>query len=151
MSRIRLRLDRLEAGWAVVTVQAEVDTCEIAASFVGGSDSLEGLVHLGTSAMRASPMEVWFESEPGQSRMAIEPVDNDQIELTVHHFADRVRRQPKQLGAPAFAARGSGSEFSRSVRNIFSAWKDNQANYRERWYHPFPARAFCLLEEALAS
>jgi hypothetical protein len=148
---MRVRLERLEAGWAVIVLETADSACRIDASFVGGRDSLEELAHLGASAKRGVPMEVWFEGEPSQSRLALQPVDHAHGDVTVHRFRDHVRRQPKELGAPAFAARCAGSDFAREIRNIFSVWKNEQADYQARWYHPFPVRAFGLLEEGLAS
>ncbi len=148
---MKVRLERLDAGWAVLELEAHENLCQIQASFVGGRDSLEDLAHLATSARRSTPMEVWFEGEPHQYRLAVEPCATDLISVSVHWFRFRVRTQPKVLSEPVFAAQCAGVDFARQVRNIFSSWKNQANEYERRWHHPFPARAFGLLEEAIAS
>ncbi|MGH8432532.1 MAG: hypothetical protein ACREUF_19255, partial [Solimonas sp.] len=142
MIGVRVRLEHLQAGWAVIVLEGHDSEARIDASYVGGRDSLEELAHLGVSAKRVAPMEVWFEGEPSQCRLALEPAEQAQVDVTVHWFRDHVRRQPKELGEPTFAARCAGHHLAREIRNMFSAWKDKQADYQARWYHPFPARAF---------
>lgn len=150
---MQVRLERLEAGWAILVVQADDSECKIDASFTGGRDALEGLVYLGVSAKRAVPMEVWFECEPAQCRLAIQPAAEapGQVDITAHWFRQHVKRQPKELGEPSFAAHCAGTDFARAIRSTFSPWKNEQADYQARWYHPFPKRAFDMLEEAVAS
>lgn len=151
MSDVKVRLERLDAGWAVLQLEAPHAACVIDASFVGGRDFLEDLAHWGTSVRRSAPMEVWAETEPAQGRLAVEPLAPEQVSVTVHWFRGGVRRQPRDLGDPAFEAQCNGTDLARQVRNIFSVWKNEASEYERRWHHPFPTRAFGLLEEALAS
>jgi hypothetical protein len=150
VSFVDVRIERLEAGWATISVVTNDSAYRIDASFVGTRDALEDLVHLGVSAKRSVPMEVWFEGEPQQWRLAIEPSDSNLISLTVHRFRGGVRRQPRDLGAPEFEIKCVGVDVARAIHKVFSTWNTDAADYEKRWYHAFPKRAFGLLEEALA-
>ena len=156
MSKVKLTLEHFEYGNALLVIQVADASYKISASYLspnGSNESLEDLAHLGVSAKRGAPMEIWFEAEPAQIRLAVTPSPGapGTVDVVVHQFRDRVTRQPSQLGHPNFAAYCDGAEFARAVRNLFSAWKNSQEDYKARWWHAFPARAFGLLEQALAS
>jgi len=157
VSDVKLSIEHFSAGNALLSIQVGDATYAIYASYLspGGHtrDSLEDMAYLGASAKRGVPMEVWFEGEPQQWRLSVspDPAPPGAVDVTVHSFQDRVKRMPRELGEPVFKASCSGAEFARAVRHAFSVWKHSAEDYEVRWYHPFPARAFSLLEEALSS
>lgn len=139
-------------GWAECTIEDEVSSCTVSASYLG--DALGDLVLSACAALRFfSRVSFCFEEEPGEYRWVILSPRLNEIELRIYKFQESWGSKPDDQGALLFSTKCLPLTFAQAVHQAASKLLASlgESGYIEQWSeHPFPILPLRELERLLA-
>jgi hypothetical protein len=137
-------------GWAECAISDGEQSCKVTASYL--SDAFGDLVLAAVALLRHfTGLSFSFEEEPGEYRWVVTPTRANEVELTILGFDDFYDSKPNSEAKVLFRTVCIPEAFATAVHQAASrlAAEYGNAQYLEKWDHPFPSEYLKELSQRL--